>query len=100
MSTFKGIRPCPDGVEIDLKVVPGARGDSITGPLGDRVKIRVSAPPEDGKANKAITHLLAGRLGVPRRAVTITSGSTCPEKTVRVVGIGMPDARRLLLAQA
>ena len=100
MSTFKGIRSCTDGVEIDLKVVPGARGDSISGRLGDRIKIRVSAPPEDGKANKAIIRLMADQLGARPGAVTISSGTSSTEKTVRVEGIGTADAYRLLLDRA
>ena len=86
-SEFPGIRSCPDGVEIDLKVVPGARSDRIMGILGTRVKIRVSAPPEAGKANKAVTTLLARTFTLPVSKVTMRSGATSAEKTVHLRGL-------------
>jgi len=71
---------------IRIKAVPGASRDAIAGLLGDRLKVRISAPPEDGKANKAICSLLANALGLKRAQVTLHSGHTNPEKTVRIVG--------------
>lgn len=76
---------------LHIKAVPGARRDEIAGPLGSRLKVRVSAPPEDGKANKAICALVASRLGVRAAAVTILRGQTSPEKTLRIAGI-TPEA--------
>lgn len=67
-----------------VKAVPGASRDEIAGALGDRLKIRVSAPPEGGKANKAICALLAKKIGVRLRSVRIASGSASPEKTIRI----------------
>lgn len=81
---------------LPIKAVPGARADSIVGPLGDRLKIRVSAPPEGGKANKAICALIARSLGVRRSAVTIASGATNPEKTVRIEGVSAENVRELI----
>ncbi len=79
------------GVLINLKVVPGARRDEVAGvlasPGGDRLKVRVSAPPEGGKANKAVCRLIAMTLGVRASAVEIVAGPTSPEKTVRVSGV-------------
>lgn len=72
---------------VRLKVVPGSRANAVVGPLGDRLKVKVAAPPEDGKANAAVCALLAGVLGVSRRAVTIVAGQTHPEKTARVEGM-------------
>lgn len=69
---------------IAVKAVPGARSDQIAGGLGDRLKIRISAPPEGGKANKAICSLVAERIGCRARDVEIVSGATGPEKVVRV----------------
>ncbi len=76
---------------LDIKAVPGARRDEIAGWLGDRLKIRISAPPEGGKANKAICALLAETLGLRRRDISIVSGSTSPEKTVEIVGLSDED---------
>lgn len=80
-------------VLIDLKVVPGAKRDVIAGRLGDRLKIRVSAPPEGGKANDAIRALLARELGVKERDVELIRGHTSPEKTVRVSGVTPQDVQ-------
>ena len=84
------------GVAIRLKAVPGARRDEIVGVLGDRLKVRVSAPPEGGKANKAICSLLAGALGATTRDVEIVSGHRSAEKVARVIGIDEPTARQRL----
>ena len=81
---------------IRLKAVPGARRDQIAGLLGDRLKVRVSAPPEGGKANKAICALLAATLGVKPRDVEIVGGQTSPEKLARVVGVDLRAAEAAL----
>ena len=81
-----------------LKAVPGASRDAIAGPLGDRLKIRVSAPPEGGKANKAICALLASALGVRPADVEIVSGHASAEKTARVRGAPGDAHARLGLA--
>lgn len=70
-----------------VKVVPGAKRDEVVGPLGDRLKIRVSAPPEDGKANRAVCELVARRLGVRESAVRVASGHANAHKTLEVDGV-------------
>src|SRR6185369_1819910 len=87
----------PVATRVLLKVVPGSRRDQIVGVLGDRLKVKVSAPPEDGRANKAVCELLAGALGVGARDVEVTSGHSNPEKTVRVVGVSGAQAQAKLL---
>ncbi len=75
----------PDGgAVIRVKAVPGASRDQIAGVLGDRLKVKVAAPPEGGKANKAICALIAKALGVKTAQVEIVSGATNPEKIVRI----------------
>lgn len=74
-------------VLIRLKVVPGSSRDQIVGMLGDRLKVKVAAAPEDGKANAAVCHLLAKALGLPNAAVAIESGHSRPEKVARVTGV-------------
>jgi uncharacterized protein YggU (UPF0235/DUF167 family) len=70
-----------------LKVVPGSRRAGISGPLGDRLKVRVAAPPEAGRANRAVCETLAAALGLHDRDVTIITGHGSAEKTARAVGI-------------
>ncbi len=84
-----------DDLEIRVKAVPGARRDEIVGLLGDRLKVRVSAPPEGGRANAAIAACLAEALGVAPRAVELEHGATSPQKTFVVrggAGCVVPDA--------
>ncbi len=72
---------------IRVKAVPGAKRDEIVGLLGDRLKVRVSAPPEGGKANEAIVALLADALRVRARDIEIVAGRSSAEKSVRVTGV-------------
>ncbi len=72
---------------VAVKAVPGAKRDEIVGPLGERLKVRVSAPPQGGKANRAICGLLAAALGVKARDVEVIAGHASAEKTVRVMGV-------------
>lgn len=81
------------GVTIRVKAVPGAKREQVAGVLGDRLKIKVSAPPEGGKANAAICALIAKRLGVKLDAVSVVRGMTNPEKVVRVEGVSVEGVR-------
>lgn len=88
----------PGACLLHIKAVPGARRDEIAGPLGARLKVRISAPPEDGRANKAICSLIADALGVRAAAVTLARGQTNPEKTLRIAGVSAADAAAKLAA--
>jgi uncharacterized protein (TIGR00251 family) len=74
-------------VVLRVKAVPGASRDSIAGMLGDRLKVRISAAPEGGKANKAITRLLAKSLGIKPAQIELISGHTNPEKRFELRGL-------------
>jgi uncharacterized protein (TIGR00251 family) len=80
----------PDSVLLAIKAVPGAKRDTIAGvldmPTGPRLKVRTSAPPEGGKANKAICKLVANALGIKPASVTLVSGPSNPEKVLRIEG--------------
>jgi len=73
-----------DAVLVPVKAVPGASRTRIVGELDGRLKVAVAAPPEKGKANKAIVALLARTLGVSRRDVTVVAGHTNPLKIIRI----------------
>lgn len=77
-----------DGADllVRVKAVPGASRTNIAGPLGDRLKVRVAAPPEGGKANEAICEVLATATGAPARSASIRSGPARAEKIVRIQG--------------
>ena len=65
-------------------MIPSARSAGVVGALGDRLKVRVSAPAESGKANRAVLELLARELGLPVRDLEIVSGHSNRDKTLRV----------------
>lgn len=71
---------------IDVQVQPGASRDEIVGLHGERLKIRIAAPPVDGRANDHLIDFLAATFGTRRAAVTIVRGLTGRAKTVRIVG--------------
>jgi len=73
-------------VWLRLKVVPGASRDEVVGLHGDRLRVRVAAAAEGGRANKAVEALVAGRLGLPAASVRVLHGAASPLKTVRIVG--------------
>lgn len=81
---------------ISVKAVPGASRDEVAGPLGDRLKVRISAPPEGGKANKAICKLLANALRVKPGDIEIVSGTSSAEKVVAIAGVDPAAVRQRL----
>jgi uncharacterized protein (TIGR00251 family) len=70
---------------LSVPVQPGAKTDRIDGLHGERLKIRISAPPADGKANAHLIGFLARLFGVPRRQVSLLSGTTGRSKRIRIV---------------
>jgi uncharacterized protein (TIGR00251 family) len=86
----------PRIARIAIKAVPGAKRDEIAGRLGDRLKIRICAPPEGGKANDAICAVIAAALGLKPRDVRIVSGHGRPEKVVEVSGVSEGAVRALM----
>ena len=81
---------------LELKVIPNAPRDEIAGWLGGALKVKVHAPALAGRANAALTHLLADRLGVPRRAVTVLAGEKSRHKRIHVAGLDPMEVRRRL----
>jgi uncharacterized protein (TIGR00251 family) len=72
---------------LDLYVQPGAKRSEFAGQHGERVKLRLAAPPVEGKANAALVEFLAEYFGVPRRNVTIISGLKSRSKRVAIEGV-------------
>jgi uncharacterized protein (TIGR00251 family) len=81
---------------IEVKAVPRASRDEIAGWLGAAVKVRVTAPPEAGRANTAIEDVLAAALGVRRATVTVVAGHTAARKRVAIEGLGRAEVDRRL----
>ena len=81
---------------LQLRVSPGASRAGVVGRHGDAWKVRVAAPPEDGRANDAVVRLLAERLHVPRASVSVVSGHTSRDKVVELHGLDPREAERRL----
>ena len=92
-----GARP---ETRLTVRVQPRASRDRIAALEGERVRVRVTAPPAAGAANEAVRRLLAGALGCPPSAVEILRGRTGLEKVVRIVGLGPVEVRSRLAAAA
>jgi hypothetical protein len=86
------IQATASGIALRLRVQPLASRTEVAGILGDELKIRVAAPPVDGQANEELVRFLAKRLGVPRHAVAIVSGSGSRSKVAAIRGIGAEEA--------
>src|SRR5258707_15885502 len=85
-------------VSFAVKVRPRARKNAITGTVGDAVKLALTAPPVDGKANQAVIEFFADFFDIPRSSVTIASGETNRLKVVWVSGISAEIVRQRLAA--
>jgi uncharacterized protein (TIGR00251 family) len=75
------------GVTFSIKVNPRATKTAITGTVGDALKISLTAPPVDGKANQAVIEFFADIFKIPRSSVTIASGKTSRFKMIRITGV-------------
>jgi hypothetical protein len=75
------------GVSFAIKVHPCARKNAITGTVGDTLKLALTAPPVEGKANQAVIEFFADLFAIPRSSVTIASGEISRNKVVRISGL-------------
>ncbi len=82
-----------------VRVLPRSRRDEVVGLHGDALKIRLTAPPVRGKANRALREFLADQLGVSPSDVEILTGHTSRRKRVRVTGISADAVHALLSAK-
>ena len=83
----------PPACTLAIKAIPNAPRNAIAGWLGEALKVKVHAPPVEGKANEALCDFLAETLGVPRRAVTVLRGDTSRQKVVRIEGLTLAEAK-------
>ena len=85
-----------DSALLVLHIQPGAKKTEIAGPHGDALKIRLAAPPVDGKANAALLKFLATTLQTPLAALNLVSGQSSRQKRVAVTGIAVETIRERL----
>ncbi len=92
--THADILDTPAGATFAVKLHPRARKNAITGDLDGALKLALTAPPVDGKANQACVEFLANLLSVPRSSITIASGLTSRRKVIRVSGVTAEEVRK------
>jgi uncharacterized protein len=87
MTTPGFLRVQPDGLLLAIKLQPRASANEIGEPLGDELRIKVTAPPVDAAANEALLRLLADMLDCPRSRVELIRGQTSRHKVVKLYGL-------------
>ena len=85
------------GATFRVKVHPRAKKNAITGEAGDALKISLTAPPVEGKANSACIEFFARLLKVPRASVTIAAGQSSRNKVIRVSGLSADEVCKRLM---
>ena len=86
----------PGTVTFAVKVHPRAKKDAITGEMGDAMKLSLTAPPVEGRANQACIDFFAKFLNQPRSSITIAAGASSRRKVIRVVGLSAVEVRKRL----
>jgi uncharacterized protein (TIGR00251 family) len=84
------------GASFSVMIHPRAKKNAITGQAGDALKLSLTAPPVDGRANDACIKFFANLLKVPRSSVTIASGHSSRRKVIRVMGLSVEALREML----
>lgn len=93
------LRSVDGGVEINIRVVPNGKVSEVLGLHGEALRVRLHAPPVDGKANAELLSFMADLLGVSPRQVTLKQGKTSRLKTILVSGIDENELRRRFSAR-
>lgn len=108
LSSFRGSHAGSSMIKIEergqeiwfaVKVHPRAKKNAITGEVGDSLKLSLTTPPIEGRANEACVEFFAKLLKVPRSSVTIASGQTSRNKSIRVTGVTAQYVRERLSGQ-
>ena len=86
------------GAAFAVRVITRAKKNEIVGWMGEAIKVRITAPPVEGKANEALVSFLAEKLGVRQRAVEIVAGEKSRNKMICVMGMSPDEVDERLLA--
>jgi len=90
------VRDTAQGAQFALRVQPRASRNAIAGVLGEAVKLAITAPPVDGKANQAVVEYLAELFQVSKSSIVIVSGETGRNKRIAVRGLNADQVRKAL----
>ena len=82
----------PDGTLLKVRVTPGAKKSGILGEADGRLRVRLQAPPVEGKANRELLRFIARELGLKKNRVRLAGGEKSREKTVLLEGLLLPEA--------
>jgi uncharacterized protein (TIGR00251 family) len=85
------IKDTPSGATFAVRLRPRARKNAITGELGNALKISLTAPPIEGRANHACIEFLADLLKLPRSSITIAAGQSSRNKLIRISGVSAAE---------
>ena len=91
------LRDAPGGCTLPVRVHPGAKHNAITGTHDGALKISLTTPPTDGRANTALIAFLSERLHVPRAHIELLTGATSRSKTLRILGLTAAEVEIALL---
>ena len=89
-----------EATRLRLRVSPSAKRAGVVGRHGDAWKVRVTAPPEGGRANSAVVRLIADAVSVPADSVTVVSGHGARDKIVELAGVDPSSIERRLTSAA
>jgi uncharacterized protein (TIGR00251 family) len=81
---FSFLQSHPDGVYLTVKVQPRASANQVCAPLGNALKVKVTAPPVDAAANQAVLELLSRKLDCPKNLIRLVKGQTARIKTLYI----------------
>lgn len=90
------VRDTSEGAVFTVKVHPRAKRDAITGEIADALKLALTAPAVEGRANEACIEFLAKLLKVPRSSISIAAGQNSRNKVIRVAGLSAEEVRKRL----
>ena len=100
MTSPLAIRDSSDGCTLPVRVHPGARRNAIDGIHDGALKVSLTTPPTDGRANQALIAFLAGELHIPRARVTLLTGAASRTKSLRIAGLSAAQLRAVLAPSA
>lgn len=89
-----------DHLIVNIRAIPRASKDAIQGVLGDALKVRIQAPPVEGKANAYLIKFLSDHWGIPRNSITLISGETGRNKRLRISNPSEKLRKQLLSIKA
>ncbi|HSV16665.1 MAG TPA: DUF167 domain-containing protein [Tepidisphaeraceae bacterium] len=90
------LRDTPDGCTLPVRVHPGAKRNAVTGTHDGAMKISLTTPPTDGRANEALIAFVAERLNLPRSRIALVSGQTSRSKVLRITGLNAAEVESRL----